>query len=129
MGLGLLPLANPLSVPLGASHWNCLVGANPHLSALCQPLLLTGVTILGLLLTLVGFLVRVLPFHFSGLFLCSIPSPLFSDSPLICWAVSLVASQSTTWPFGPFALPSFSTMLPGYSVGLTDPTYSPLFHS
>ena len=127
--MGLLPLAYPLSLHMGASYWNCLVGADPHLFALSQPLFLTGLTVLGLLLTLVGFLVKLPPFHFSGLFLFGIPSLHLSILSLNCLAKNLVTSQSINWPFGPFAPLGFSTMLPGYSVGLTDFACLPLFHS
>ena len=129
MGVGLLPLPYPLLLPLGAFHWNCLVEDNPHLSALYLPLFLTSLTVLFLLLSLVGVLVQLLLFHFSELLLCSIPSPLFLVSPPNCLATNPTASQSTKWPFGPFSPPSFSTVLPAYSVGLTDFTDSPLFHS
>ena len=129
MGLDLLPLAYPLSLPLCASHWNCLVGADPYLSTMYLPLFPTGLTILFLLLSLVGVLVQLLPFHFSELLLCSIPSPLLSNSPPNCLAMNPATSQSTKWPFGPFAPLSFSTVLPGYSVGLPDSAYSHLFHS
>ena len=102
---------------------------DPHLSALYLHLFPTGLTVLFLLLSLVGVLVQFLLFHFSELLLCSNTSPLISGSPLNCLAINLAASQSTKWPFGPFAPLSFSTVLPGYSVGLTDFANSPLFNS
>ena len=129
MGLDLLPLAYPLLPPMGASHWNCLVGVDPHLSTLYLPLFSTSLTILFLLLSLVGVLVHLLPFHFSELLLCIIPSPYLSGFSLNCLAKNLAASQSIDWPFGSFAPPGFSTMLPGYLVRLLDYAYFPLFHS
>ena len=120
MGVGLLPLAYPLSLPLGASHWNCLVGADPPSFTLYLPLFPTGLIVLFLLLTLVGVLVQLLPFHFSELLLCSIPSFHLLGLSLNCLAKNLAASQSTDWPFGPFSHPSFSTVPPSYLVGLTD---------
>ena len=127
--MGLLPLAYPFSLPLGASYWNFLGRADPHLSALYLPLVSTGLTVLFLLLSLVGVLMQLLPFHFSKLFLFSIPSPLLSGLSLNCLAKNIVASQSTKRPFGPFAPPSFSTVRHGYLVRLIDSADSPLFHS
>ena len=118
--MGLLSLAYPLSLPLGASHWNCLVEDDPPFSTLHLPLFLIGLTVLFLLLSLVGVLVQLLPFHFLELLLCNIPSLLLSGLSLNCLAKNLATSQSTDWPFGPFAPPNFSTMSLGYSVGLTD---------
>ena len=120
MGVGLLPLAYPLPLPLGASYWNCLVGADPPFSALYLPLLPTSPTVLSLLLSLVGVLVQLLPFHFLELLLFSIPSLHLSGLSPNCLAGNLAASQSTDWTFGPFALPSFSIVLPDYLAGSTD---------
>ena len=120
MGVGLLPLDYPLSLPLGASHWNFLVGADPPLSALYLPLFSTGPIVLFILLSLVGVLVQLVPFHFSELFLYSIPSLHLSGLSLNCMTKNLAASQSTDWPFAPFAPPGFSTVRPDYSAGLTD---------
>ena len=120
MGVGLLPLAYPFSLPLGASHWKSLVGADPSFSTLYLPLFPTGSTVLFLLLSLVGVMVQLLPFHFSELLLCSIPSLHLSSLSLNCLAKNFTASQSTDCPFGPFAPPSFSTVPPGYLVGLID---------
>ena len=94
-GVGSLATGFSPFTTLGASHWNCLVRANPHLSTLYQPLFLTGLTVLVLLLSLVGVPVHLLPFHFLELLLYSIPSSLFSGSPSNCLAMNLIASQST----------------------------------
>ena len=110
--MGLLPLAYPLSLPLGAFYWNCLARDDPHLSTLSQPLFPIDLTILGHLLALVGFLMKLPPFHFSGLLLCSIPSLHFSVLSLNCLAKNLAAAESTDWLFVLFAPPGFSTVLP-----------------
>ena len=49
---------------------------------------------------------------------CFLPSPLGFISELLGKEPCYLSVNS--WLFGPFAPPSFSTMLPGYSVGLTD---------
>ena len=64
MGSDPLILADPLSLPLAISQQKCLVGADPHLSTMYQPLFSTDMSVLVLLLSLVGVLVRLLPFYF-----------------------------------------------------------------
>ena len=123
MGAVLLPLAYPFSLPLGASHWNFLVGADPPFPSLLILLFQTGPTILFLLLSLVRVLVQLLMLNFLELLLCSIPSLHLSVLSLNCLAKNLAASQSIDWPFGPFGPfvpPSFSTVPPSSSIGLTD---------
>ena len=95
MGVVLLPLVYPLSLPMGASHWNCLVRADPPFSALYLPMFPTSPTALFLLLSLVEVLVQLLTFHFSKLLLCSIPSLHLSGLSLNCLAKNLAASKST----------------------------------
>ena len=77
-------LVDPFALPLAVSQQNCLVGADPHLYALCQPLFQTGMTVLVLLLSLVGVLVQLLPFHFLELLLCNVHFFLSWDLPLKC---------------------------------------------
>ena len=64
---------------------------------------------------------KVIALTCSLLLLSSLPMNFLEKNP--------ATSRLTKWPFGPFALPSFSTVPLGYSVGLIDSAYSPLFHS